>query len=75
MLKLVVNNSDNHKNTAKTCRNSCDLYDEITGKCSINKNLNVDSAYEAARCGFFLERESMALPIEHTRFKFSLMDC
>lgn len=74
MLKLVVNNNKNHKNTLITCRNSCDLFDEITGKCSINKNLNVDSPYETARCGFFLERDSMALPMEHTRFKFSLME-
>lgn len=75
MLKLVVDNrrKKSDKNTV-TCRNSCDLFDEITGKCSINKNLNVDSPYETARCGFFLERDSMVLPIEHTRFKFSLME-
>lgn len=74
MLKLVVDNiRSNNSNHPITCRNSCDLFDEITGMCSINQNLNVDSAYEAARCGFFIFRESMELP-KHTQQKFSLTE-
>lgn len=62
MLKLVVDNDrTNQKNPPVTCRNSCDLFDEITGMCSINQVINVDSVYEAARCGFFIYRESMSL--------------
>ncbi|RHW36075.1 hypothetical protein D1B31_18530 [Neobacillus notoginsengisoli] len=70
MLKLVVDNGQLNNNLP-TCRKSCDLFDEITGQCSISQGLDVDSPYEAARCGFFMHRESMAieenLPI-HKRF-------
>ncbi|MEI2358389.1 hypothetical protein [Mesobacillus zeae] len=77
MLKLVVNN-DLHVNKKDTitCKNSCDLFDEITGECSINQGVDIDSPYEAARCGFFIHRDSMSVPEikDHTHFKFSLMD-
>ncbi|QCJ45404.1 hypothetical protein FAY30_25980 (plasmid) [Bacillus sp. S3] len=76
MLKLVVDNNQMNNNNLTTCRNSCDLFDEITGQCSINQGLDVDSPYEAARCGFFIYRESMELKYENTpvRQKFSLME-
>lgn len=61
MLRLVVDNSQINDNNLTTCRNSCDLFDEITGQCSINQGLDVDSAYEAARCGFFIFRDSMEM--------------
>lgn len=75
MLKLVVDNTKTTASNLVTCRNSCDLFDEITGKCSINKNTKVDSPYETARCGFFLERDSMTIkPVDYTQFRFSLAE-
>lgn len=76
MLKLVVDNNRNiNLNNDITCRNSCDLFDEITGKCSINKNINVDSPYEAARCGFFLSKNEMSMPKkDQVGFRFSLIE-
>lgn len=59
MLKLVVDNSKGIQEHAKTCRNSCELFDPITERCSIKENINVDSPYEASRCGHFLDNESM----------------
>ncbi|KZE67954.1 hypothetical protein AWM68_17430 [Fictibacillus phosphorivorans] len=76
MLKLIVDNDQNQNNPfAVTCRNSCDLFDGITGVCSIHQNVNVDSEYEAARCGNFLSREFKELSTnEHIPFKFSLIE-
>lgn len=60
MLKLVIDNSK-HKNEPAgiTCRNSCEYFDEKTEKCSIHLSVNVDSTYEAARCGLFLHKNMM----------------
>lgn len=78
MLKLVIDNSKKQVNPAEvTCRTSCDLFDELTETCSISQNVNVDSSYEAARCGFFLSRDIMASPPlnnNHIGFKFSLIE-
>lgn len=76
MLRLVVDNSQINYNNLTTCRNSCDLFDEKTGQCSINKGLDVDSAYEVARCGFFIYRESMELKKENkpVHQRFSLIE-
>ncbi|MEK3992705.1 hypothetical protein [Robertmurraya sp. FSL R5-0851] len=74
MLKLVIDNKKEECPTHDliTCRNTCEYYDEKTEKCSIHLEVDVDSAYDAARCGFFLHK-SMTLPesnskIMNTRF-------
>jgi hypothetical protein len=57
MLRLVVNNSSAvEKLDGITCRNSCELFDEITETCSIKKNVNIDSSFETKRCGHYLPK-------------------
>lgn len=68
MLRLVVDNSkkmDKHfdfegkelqMREILTCRNNCDLFDEITGQCPIKQNVNVDSPFEVVRCGHFVDK-------------------
>lgn len=74
MLKLVVNNTKKEESNQITCRSSCDLFDEITQTCSINHHINIDSPYEAARCGFFLSKEAMFLSTEENKIRFSLIE-
>jgi hypothetical protein len=76
MLKLVVNNKDKGLNKMNpiSCRNSCELFDTITEQCSIKENVNVDSPFEAARCGHFMYRDSMKLHRNHLNFKLTLIE-
>ncbi len=72
MLKLVVDN-DNQMDKAATnvitCRNSCELFDDITESCSIKQNINVDSAFELKRCGnFFPKLKQIGENTMKTRF-------
>ncbi|MCU9612737.1 hypothetical protein OEV98_04050 [Caldibacillus lycopersici] len=53
MLKLIVDNSTKFKKKI-TCRNSCELFDSITGNCGIFDGVNVDSEIEVRRCAFFI---------------------
>lgn len=74
MLKLVVDNKKPMENSI-TCRNSCDYFDEKTASCSIHQNVNVDSAYDAARCGFFLNKNmTVPAPMTNRQFKYSLIE-
>jgi hypothetical protein len=76
MLKLVVDNNRrlSQMNTI-TCRNSCELFDSITESCSIKEKVNVDSPYEASRCGHFMIKGSMSIETKNNiEFKFSLIE-
>lgn len=73
MLKLVVDNSKTTQSNIVTCRNSCELFDSITERCSVKNNVNVDSAYETSRCGLFLHKATMDVPQSHMDLKFSLI--
>lgn len=56
LLKLIVDNKalNQEKIDEKlTCRNSCEYFDEITERCSIKADVNVDSTYEVLRCTQF----------------------
>lgn len=62
MLKLVIDNTKKTNDAAAiTCRNSCEYFDEKTEKCGIHLSVDVDSAYEASKCGLFLHK-SMMIP-------------
>lgn len=75
MLKLVVDNCKAASENLITCRNSCELFDGITGSCSVKEKVNVDSSYEASCCGHFLNKDVMATQQKcHTQFKFSLIE-
>ncbi|MFT9493861.1 hypothetical protein [Anaerosolibacter sp.] len=70
---------DNIKQTSKdngiTCRNSCELFDSITESCSIKERVNVDSAFEASRCGHFFQKSPENVqPKRMPSFKFSLIE-
>lgn len=59
LLRLVVDNRTKVNNDKLiTCRNSCELFDDITNSCSIKQNVKVDSPHEAMRCGHFIPRLS-----------------
>lgn len=63
------------KNNSTTCRNSCELFDGITESCSIKEKVNVDIAFEASRCGHFLQKAPETFPLKKTpSFKFSLIE-
>jgi hypothetical protein len=59
MVKLVVNNKakSKSKNPSLTCRNNCELFDEITGTCSIHHGIDPDNPLIALRCGEIIYKE------------------
>lgn len=69
MIRLVVNNTHVNKDYL-TCRNSCELFDEITTKCAIKDNVNVDDRMEVLRCGHFIDKSE----INTKGFRFSLIE-
>lgn len=73
MLKLVVDNRKTTQTNLITCRNSCELFDTITERCSIKENVNVDSTYETSRCGLFLHKSTWDVPKSHMDLKLSLI--
>lgn len=73
MLKGEAMKKDkNNRKVMFTCRHHCDLFDEITNKCSIRFSVDMDNPITVASCEYFLLKKHSHLELVESRIN---LDC